>query len=370
VQEVTLYSPEEHLYLRQDAIGDKDRMARYIVKRLLQAIPLMFIISLVLFVLIRNMGDPVATMGGRSVTRSSDRQRLIRQLGLDKPIYIQYAYWLVGNDWTKTDLDGDGVPETPGIKKGVLRGDFGTSLVNRGVPVLKVIGDRLGNTLLLMVSSEVIIILGALLLGIYSALRQYSLLDHAVTAFSFIGYSMPIFFIALMLMTIFGVWFKQMGLPYLPTVGMFDPQVGKTPAQVIWHMVMPVTSISLISFAAYSRYIRSTMLEVLSQDYIRTAKSKGLTKRNIVLVHALKNASLPIVTVVGLDLPLLLGGAVVTEQIFAWPGMGRLFLDHVARGDIAVVMGILMIIAVAVVVFQIITDIVYAWLDPRIRYES
>ncbi len=122
-------------------------MTRYIIRRLLQAIPLLFIISMILFVLMQNMGDPLATMGGRTVTRSADRERLTRQLGLDKPIYMQYLYWLIGNDWTKADLDGDGVPETPGTRKGVLRGDFGTSLVNRGVPVTKVIGDRLPNTL-------------------------------------------------------------------------------------------------------------------------------------------------------------------------------------------------------------------------------
>ncbi|HEX9028353.1 MAG TPA: ABC transporter permease [Anaerolineales bacterium] len=344
-------------------------MLRYILRRLLQGIPLLFMISVVLFILMMNMGDPVATMGGRSVTRPSDRARLTRQLGLDQPIYMQYVYWLVGNDWASFDLNGDGIAESPGTRHGVLRGDFGTSLVNRR-PVLDVIGERLPNTLLLMVASEVIIILGALLVGIFSALRQYSVMDHVVTALSFIGYSMPVFFIALLSMYVFAVLFKRWGLPYLPTVGMFDPQVGKTTGQVILHMILPVLSISIISLAAYSRYIRSTMLEVLSQDYIRTARSKGLARREIVFVHALKNASLPIVTVVGLDLPLLLGGAVVTERIFAWPGMGRLFLDHVSRSDLPVVMGILMLVAVAVVVFQIITDIAYAWLDPRIRYEK
>lgn len=344
-------------------------MLRYILRRLLQGIPLLFMISVVLFILMMNMGDPVATMGGRSVTRPSDRARLTRQLGLDQPIYMQYVYWLVGNDWASFDLNGDGIAESPGTRHGVLRGDFGTSLVNRR-PVLDVIGERLPNTLLLMVASEVIIILGALLVGIFSALRQYSVMDHVVTALSFIGYSMPVFFIALLSMYVFAVLFKRWGLPYLPTVGMFDPQVGKTTGQVVLHMILPVLSISIISLAAYSRYIRSTMLEVLSQDYIRTARSKGLPRREIVFVHALKNASLPIVTVVGLDLPLLLGGAVVTERIFAWPGMGRLFLDHVSRSDLPVVMGILMLVAVAVVVFQIITDIAYAWLDPRIRYEK
>jgi len=345
-------------------------MTRYILQRLLQAIPLLFIISVILFVLMMNMGDPIAAMGGRRVTRSADRERLRRQLGLDKPIYVQYMYWLIGNDWTKIDVDGDGVAETEGKRKGVLRGDFGTSLVNRGKPVTEVIGERLPNTLLLMLVSEVVIIVGALLVGVYSALRQYSTMDHIVTGLSFVGYSMPIFFIALLLMYIFAVLFKRWGLPYLPTVGMFDPAQGKTFTQVAWHMVLPVLSISIISLAAYSRYVRSTMLEVNNQDYIRTAKAKGLPRRDIVYIHALKNAALPLVTIIGLDLGLLLAGAVVTERIFAWPGMGRLFLDHVSRGDTPVVMGILMMVAVAVVVFQIITDIVYAWLDPRIRYSK
>jgi peptide/nickel transport system permease protein len=344
-------------------------MTRYLIRRLLQGIPLLLIISFILFLLMMNMGDPVATMGGRRVTRSVDYERLKRQLGLDKPLIVQYVYWLVGNDWTKVDMNGDGVPEVPGIRKGVLRGDFGTSLVNRGVPVMQVIGERVPNTLILMLSGEVIVILGALVIGVYSALRQYSLLDHVVTALSFIGYSMPIFFVALLLMFIFAVLFKRWGLPFMPTVGMFDPQVGKTFIQVIYHTVLPVISMSIVSLASYSRYIRSTMLDVLNQDYIRTARSKGLPRRSVIFIHALKNASLPIATIVGLDLPFLLGGAVVTERIFAWPGMGRLFLDHVSRADTPVVMGILMIVAVAVIVFQILTDIVYAWLDPRIRYD-
>jgi peptide/nickel transport system permease protein len=343
-------------------------MTRYILRRILQAIPLILILSVVLFVLMQNIGDPLATLGGRTVTRSEDRKRLARQLGLDQPVITQYLFWLVGNDWTKVDLDGDGIPETPGIRKGILRGDFGASLSEHR-PVLDVIGERLQNTLILMVTAEFFIILGSLLLGIYSALRQYSIFDNLVTGISFVGYSMPIFFIALTTMAIFSVDFKQWGLPYLPTVGMFDPDVGQTLGQVLLHMVLPVFSIAFISLASYSRYIRSTMLEVMNQDYIRTARSKGLTRNNIIFIHALKNASLPIVTVVGLDLPLLLGGAVVTERIFAWPGMGRLFLDDLGRGDTPVVMGILMIIAIAVVVFQILTDVVYAWLDPRIRYE-
>jgi len=343
-------------------------MTRYIIRRFLQAIPLIFIISIILFALMMNMGDPLATMGGRRAPRPADRERLTRQLGLDKPVHTQYLYWLIGNDWDKLDLDGDGIPESPGRRTGVLRGDFGYSMVSRSKTALEVIWERIPNTLLLMIPAEIVIILGALTVGIYSALRQYSIADHVVTTLSFIGYSMPIFFIALLSMYIFAVLFKRWGLPYLPTVGMFDPQVGKTPLQVMWHMVLPVFSIAAISLAGYSRYVRSTMLEVMSQDYIRTAKSKGLPRREIVFVHALKNASLPIVTIVGLDLPLLLAGALVTESIFAWPGMGRLFLDHLERTDVPVVMGIVMLGTIAVIIFQILTDLAYAWLDPRIRY--
>jgi len=343
-------------------------MTRYIVRRILQAIPLLFVISLILFVLMRSAGDPIATMGGRRATRPEDRERLARLLGLDKPVYVQYLYWLIGNDWAKIDVDGDGVPEAPGDRRGVLRGEFGNSLVSRGKPVLDIIWERLPNTLILMIPAEVIVILVSLAIGIYSALRQYSVMDHVVTALSFVGYSMPIFFIALMSMYIFAVNFKRWGLPYLPTVGMFDPQVGKTPGQVVLHMILPIFSMTLITAAGYSRYVRSQMLEVIGEDYIRTARAKGLPRRMVITGHALKNAALPLVTIVGLDVPLLLGGAIVTETIFAWPGMGRLFIDHISRADTPVVMGILMLISVAVIASQLFTDILYAWLDPRIRY--
>jgi peptide/nickel transport system permease protein len=344
-------------------------MGRYIVRRLLQAIPLLFFISLILFVLMRTASDPVATMGGRRMARPEDRARLARQLGLDQPLHIQYIYWLIGNDWTMIDVDGDGVPERPGTQRGVMRGEFGKSLVSRGRQAWDIIAERIPNTLLLMIPAEIIIIIFSLVIGVFSALRQYSIADNIITAVSFVGYSMPIFFVALLSQYLFAVNFKEWGLPSLPTVGLFDPKVGKTWSQVALHMVLPITSIAVISIAGYSRYVRSQMLETMSQDYIRTARAKGLGERAVVFLHALKNASLPLVTIIGLDIPLLLGGAVVTETIFAWPGMGRLFIDHLGRGDVSVVMGILMIVALAVVVFQLVTDIVYAWLDPRIRYD-
>jgi peptide/nickel transport system permease protein len=343
-------------------------MTRYVIRRILQAIPLLLIISIILFILINLMGDPIASFGGRQRLRAEDRERLTRQLGLDKPLLVQYVIWLVGNDWMGVDLDGDGIPDQYGTRRGVLRGDFGKSFVEKR-PVLDIIGERIPNTLLLMLTSEVAILIFSLFIGIYSALRQYSVLDYAFTSFSFIGYSMPVFWLALILMYVFAVNFKRWGLPYFPTVGMYDLAVGPTVGQILWHLVLPLTTASVVSVAGYSRYVRAQMLEVINQDYIRTARAKGLPRRMVILDHALKNAALPLVTIVGMDLPLLLSGAVVTESIFAWPGMGRLFWDAAIDTDIPVLMGILVIISVLVVLFQIITDITYTFLDPRIRYD-
>ena len=343
-------------------------MTNYILRRLGQAIPQLFIISIILFTLMQAFGDPVATLGARTPPKPEDKERLRRMLGLDQPTYVQYLTWLVGNDWQKIDMDGDGVPETYGQRRGVLRGDWGNSLVTRQ-PVLEMIGQRLPNTLMLMITAEIVIIILSLTIGLYSALRPYSWIDNLLTGLSFIGYSMPVFWLALMLMYIFAVNFRKWGLPYLPTVGMFEPQIGKTPGELIKHMILPVTTLAIISIAGYSRYVRSSVLEVLGQDYVRTARAKGLRASLVVFRHALPNAALPFITLIGLDIPFLLAGAVVTERIFAWPGMGRLFLDHTERADFPMLMGILMLISIAVVIFQIITDVVYSFVDPRIRLE-
>jgi len=178
---------------------------------------------------------------------------------------------------------------------------------------------------------------------------------------------MPIPLIALLAMYLFSINFKEWGLPYLPTVGMFNPEIGKTPGQIALHMILPVASLSIISIAGYSRYVRSSMLEVLGLDYIRTARAKGLRDLPVVMRHALRNATLPFVTLIGLDIPFLLAGAVLTETIFAWPGTGRLFITSTAQSDFPVLMGILMMTGIAVVVFQILTDLMYSFLDPRIR---
>ncbi|MBC7870573.1 MAG: ABC transporter permease, partial [Chitinophagaceae bacterium] len=309
-------------------------MAKYIVRRILQAIPLLLLISFILFTLMQSVGDPIATLGDRSPARADDRERVRRQLGLDQPIFTQYLYWLVGNDWVKIDVDGNGSTndevDTYGKRQGVLRGDFGNSLAQRQ-PAINVIGSRIRNTLTLMITAEVVIISLSLFLGIYAATRQYSFFDNLLTAISFVAFSVPVFLLALLLMYIFAVNFRKWGLPYFPTTGMFDPSEGRTFAQIAWHLVLPVTTLSMISIAGYSRFIRSTMLEVINSDYIRTARSKGLSERRTLWVHAFKNASLPLVTLIGLDLPFLLAGGVVTETIFAWPGMGMLFVNSLGR---------------------------------------
>jgi peptide/nickel transport system permease protein len=343
-------------------------MTKYVVRRLLQAIPLLLIISFVLFIVANAMGDPLASFGGRRRIRPSDAERLRRQLGLDQPVVVQYVIWLVGNDWMNVDANGDGVADEKGTRQGVLRGDFGTSFMEKR-PVLEIIGERIRNTMILMISSEILILSLALFVGIFSALRQYSTLDYVVTAFSFIGYSMPVFWLGLILMYILAVNFKRWGLPYLPTVGMYDLQVGPTLPQIAWHLALPLLTASVGFIAGYSRFIRSQMLEVINQDYIRTAYAKGVPRLRVITGHALKNASLPLVTLIGLDLPFLFSGAVVTETIFAWPGMGRLFWNAAQDTDIPIIMGILTITAVLVILFQIVTDIAYTFLDPRIRYD-
>lgn len=346
-------------------------MGRYIIRRLLQAIPLLLLVSLVIFVLLQSAGDPLATLGGRQPPRAEDRERLRRQLGLDQPVTTQYLIWLIGNEWMRLDENGDGIQdERPKggflrVRYGVLRGDFGDSIVTK-TPAIEVILDRIPNTLLLMGSAEIIIIFLALGIGIISAVRQYSLLDNVVTGFSFVFFSMPIFLLGFALIYIFAVKFREWGLPYFPTIS--NPAQANNLAELVWYMSLPVITLTVISVAAYSRYIRSNMLEVINSDYIRTARSKGLSERSILYRHAFKNAALPLATLIGLDIPFFLAGGVVTEKIFAWPGMGRLFIDHLGRLDYAVLMGLLMMITVAVIVFQLLTDLLYTWLDPRIRY--
>jgi peptide/nickel transport system permease protein len=342
-------------------------MRQYLVRRVLQAIPLLFLISVLLFVLMQSVGDPLATLGGDQRLAGEERRRLERLLGLDEPLVMQYLYWLVGNDWARFDTTGDGVPNARGARRGVLRGDFGRSIVTRQ-PAASDILARLPATLILMVSAQVLTLVLSLSLGIFSAVRKYSFWDNALTSFFYVFQSLPIFWIALVLLHLGAVQLRAWGLPFFPAGGMYDPRRGMSALQVGYHLVLPVLSLSLVSVAYYSRYVRAAMLEVINQDFIRTARAKGLREAVIMFKHAFRNAMLPVVTLIGLDIPGLFAGALVTEKIYAWPGTGSLFIDRLARSDYPVLMGLLMLISLLVVISQLATDLVYALLDPRIRY--
>jgi peptide/nickel transport system permease protein len=286
--------------------------------------------------------DPMSQYANKQGMTAADRAAIAHSLGLDQPLPIQYVKWL-------------------GL---ALHGNLGDSFFSRQ-PVLLLIEQRLPLTLELMVTAEIFIIIVSLILGTISAIKQYSALDNIITSFSFIGYSMPIFFIAFGLMQIFAVQFKAWHLPYLPTgADIWDP---KNIGALVRHMVLPVTCLVIIQVAGYSRFLRSSLLEVLGLDYIRTARAKGLSERVTLYKHALRNAILPFITIIGLDIPFLLGGALVTESIFAWPGMGRLFWEYAQRGDFPVVNGVLLLTSSAVVFFTIIVDVLYTFVDPRIR---
>lgn len=343
-------------------------MAKYLIRRVTQAIPLLFIISFVLFALMNSIGDPLSIYAeSKRPPTGKARDELMRQLGLDKPILEQYLTWLIGNDWQLVDVRGDGTLWEPGKRRGVLRGDLGISLVTKQ-PAWTRIQERLPNTLILAVPSFILVVGIALVIGVYSAAHQYSWFDNLASAVSFFFFSIPIFFIALMSIYLFGLQFKQWGLPSLPIGQMYDPGEPESFGSLLRHMILPVFCLVAIQLAVYVRFIRSSMLETLNQDYIRTARAKGLNERPILLTHALKNASFPLVTLIGLDIPVLLAGAIITERIFAWPGMGRLFIESLERSDYTVMMAILMLVSVAVVVVQIVVDLIYTWLDPRVRY--
>ena len=317
-------------------------MWSYLARRLVQALFILLIITGLCFVLTRLSSDPMAQYANRQFMTAADREAIRHRLGLDQPVPVQYVKWL-------------------GL---ALQGELGDSFFSHQ-PVLLMIKQRLPMTLILMSTSEVFIILISLILGLVSALKQYSLADNLITSFSFIGFSMPIFFIALGSIQLFAVQFKAWGLPYLPTgADIWSP---KDPVQLIRHLILPVSCLVIIQTAGYSRFLRSSILEVLGLDYIRTARAKGLTERVTLFKHALRNAILPFVTIVGLDIPFLLGGALVTESIFAWPGMGRLFWEYAQRGDYPVVLGVLLLTSTAVVFFTIIVDLAYTVIDPRIR---
>ncbi len=323
-------------------------MIAFISRRLLQAIPLLWLISLVVFVLLHIIpGGPMAAYGNNPNMTAEDFARLEHDLGLDAPLYVQYFRWLGA----------------------ILRGDWGYSLASKR-PVLVEIGDRLPNTVYLLSISLVVTLLIAIPIGILSAVRQYSILDHSVTTVAFAGQSIPIFWFGLMLIIVFHVLLQNpiSGTPLFPGGGMYTLGEPFSLLDRIHHLILPVSMLAVVGTATYTRYMRASMLEVIGQDYIRTAHAKGASARRVIWRHAFKNAAMPVVTILALELPALFNGAVFTETIFSWPGMGRLFIESAFRYDYALLMALILIGAGLTIFSNLLADITYAYLDPRIRY--
>jgi peptide/nickel transport system permease protein len=335
-------------------------MTRYIIRRLIQAVPLLFVISVLIFSLIQVApNNPLSNLQNNPNLTPEDLARLEAEYGLHDPLPVKYGKWL-----------GQ-----------VLRGNLGESFVTHR-PVTTEIGERLPNTLYLSVIAFALALLISVPLGVLSAVRQYSWFDHVVTTLAFMGQSIPIFWFGLLLIIVFSVRFTNPlagtplfphppPLPLFPGGGMTTLGEGAPPALVdrLWHLVLPVSMLAVFQVAANSRYMRAGMLDVLHQDYIRTARAKGLSERAVVYRHAFKNAAIPLATIIALELPGLFNGALFTETIFSWPGMGRLFFNSAERGDYPVMMGVLLLSATLIIFFNLIADVTYAFLDPRIRFE-
>lgn len=345
-------------------------MTTYIARRLVQTVVLLFLLSIILFALVNLApGGPLSAYGQGRRLRPEQAEILKRQFGLDKPLPLQYVHWLIGNDWTRVDTNGDGAADAPGSRLGILRGDFGFSYRTRK-PVLDEIGQRFPNTIYLMSITMGLALLIAIPIGILSAVKQYSIFDFIATTFSFAGQAIPEFWLGLLLIIIFYVWLRNpfTGEPLLPPGQMS----GSSPSLMdsISHLILPVLTGALGWVAWYSRFIRSSMLEILPLDYLRTARAKGASERMVVYKHALRNALIPIVTLVALDLPYIFTGAVLIETIFAWPGMGRLYYQAAVERDYPLLMAVLIIGAAFIILSNLLADVLYAMLDPRVRYSE
>jgi peptide/nickel transport system permease protein len=367
-------------------------MVVYIVRRVLQAIPVLFLISVLSFLLMQMApGGPQAAFNRnphitpQQVNAWLQRWCLVRNPNLFGMLQ-EYAGWL--GVWNCTGgglLSAQGLPNflpaaLGGGTNGVLHGDFGFSIVS-GQPVLDLIMQRLPATLILMGTGWLIWVSLAVLAGVIAAVRRYSLFDQAVTLFSYVFFSLPTFWLGLVLIFVFGV-----ALRWFPTQGIIDVRTSPAPfgTSAYWqaffsdplpqvvdiarHLVLPVVTLVAVSIAGDSRFVRSAMLEALSQDYVRTARAKGVSEVGVIFRHAFRNALLPIVTQEAVGLAFLFSGAIVTETVFSWPGMGRLYYDGVNNLDYFLLMGILLIGSVLVVFMNLVADVVYAIVDPRIRY--
>lgn len=322
-------------------------MYKYIIRRILIFIPMLFVLTIIVFGLAQLA--PGDALTGQSLADPNVDPEVYEQqreaLGLNDPIPVQYGRWI----------------------SSVAQGDFGNSLVFNGRSVSELIEARFANTLYLGLFSLCITIIVAIPIGIYSARKPYSLLDYGATGFGFFGLAIPNFFFGLIAIYVLSIklgWFPAQGTLSAPGVTGFEAFMDR-----IHHMVLPGITLGLAGTATYMRYMRSEVLDVLGSDYIRTAKAKGMSDRNVLYKHTLRNALIPIITLMGFEIGVLLSGAVITEQVFQYPGLGTLFLSSVTNRDYPVVMAIAMILGILILVGNLLADIFYSIIDPRIRYD-
>lgn len=320
-------------------------VGRYVLRRLLIYIPVLLLITIIVFGLsLLAPGDPVDWLNNPEQPMSAAQLQAAREaMGLDKPAPVRYALWL-GN---------------------VVRGNFGYRLKN-GDAIGPLVLQRLERTLILSGLASLIGIVIGLSLGIYTAWHQYSIIDYLATTAALIGISSPAFFVAIL-----ALWFFALDLRWFPVGGLTT--VGTSPSNVpnfLQHLILPALVLSTNQIAGYFRYMRMSMLEVIHADYLTTARAKGLRSRTVILTHALRNALLPVVTFIGMNVPLLLGGALFTETIFAWPGMGLLFYDGVTSRDYPLIMAMTLVLAAIILLANLLTDVTYSLIDPRIRLDG
>ena len=318
-------------------------MGRYVTRRLLIAIPTLIVISFVIYAILAFAPiDPLSQFGADPRVPPEVRERIRESLGLNQPWPIRYVKWMTS----------------------MFRADFGVSFMSHS-PVIDLIQQRLPNTLAVVGVAYLVGVLMGIPIGMLSAVRRYSVFDHAATTFAFIGFSVPTFFTGLLLIIVFGIKLHWFPFIYDSTLKINDLE---SFTRQIRQSIMPITVLALFDTATIARYVRAEMLEHLPLDYVRTARGKGLMERFVVLRHVLRNSLIPVVTLVALGVPAVFGGAIVTEQVFRVPGIGELLVSSIFNGDIPVVATVVFIFAVLVVLFNLMADLLYAVLDPRIRY--
>jgi peptide/nickel transport system permease protein len=314
-------------------------MSEYLIRRLLQSVLVLFLITLVTFALIHAApGGPTQIFLSPGLSQEAAKVQA-HNLGLDRPLPVQYVNWLGG----------------------LLTGDLGYTFKNH-MPVGEILWPTIGNTVVLMGISWLLTLLIAIPWGIYNSTSEYGLSDQTASLIAYVGFAMPTFWFGIILQELFALRLDWLPLSDMWTMGR-EGDIG----DLIMHLIMPVTVLSLGFLASYVKYARSSMMEVLDQDYIRTARAKGVPERRVVFRHALRNALIPVITVIGLDLPILVSGAALTENVFNWPGMGRLFVEMAVAREYSVLMAITLIIAVLVVIGNLAADMLYAVVDPRVQ---